>query len=288
MSKGTTKKGLRFSKVLWISDRSYPDYNGGAERTDYVIRDAGKKLGLEIDWISTFPKDTEKYDLVVISNIHMWKDEVAEQLLLETYTPILFFSHDPLIHRWYPTAIKQAFCSVFMSPAHCKFYRKKFFIKNYIVQPHGIIDLDRWYGEEKREDYCLYVGDLNTYKGAQNVYKWAEENPDREVRVWGRHMVKFPFTIDNFKYYGWMDEEELPKKLATASYFIHLPEYIDPCPRMIMFALLSGCEIIGNDNIGTSSYDWPWENLDRIKDILRKAPEEFWRKVNKYYRKEEG
>lgn len=285
MSKSQTKSKLKFSKILWISDRKYPQYNGGAERTDYVIREAGKKLGLKIDWTNNLPKNSEEYDMVVISNLHLWPEQKAQQLILETYVPILFFSHDPGIHRWYPTVIKEAFCTVFMSPAHRDFYLKKFYVKNYIIQPHGILDLDKWYSEKEKEEYYLYIGDLNHYKGVQNLYQWAIENPDKEVRVWGRNFARFPFLIDNFKYYGWLEEEKLPETLARAKYFIHLPDKIDPCPRMITFAYLSGCEIIGNDNIGLTSYDWPWDDPETIKEILRKAPKEFWYNLNKYYRK---
>jgi len=257
------KKAFKFRKVVWISDRAYPKYNGGAERTDFVIREAGRKLGLKIDWTNDLPD--RGYDLIVISNIHLWREEKARELLLED-TPTLFFSHDPLIHGWYPTAIRKAFASVFMSPAHRDFYTKKFHIKRMIVQPHGLLDTERWYSKERKKDYYLYVGDLNPYKGVQNIYKWAEENPDKEVRVWGRNFAKFPFVAENFKYYGWLDEKKLPDTLAEA--------------------LFSGCTIIGNENIGSASYDWPWDDLEAVKEILRKAPREFWYKVNKFYRKE--
>ena len=278
---------MKFKRVLWVSDRSYPEYNGGAERTDYVIREAGKKLGLEIDWNNDLPPKTSEYDLVVVSNIHLWPDIKAQQLLLELFNPLVFFSHDPIIHSWYPTAISQAFVSVFMSPAHRDFYTKKFYIKNSIVQPHGISeeDLNRWTPKAPKKDYYLYIGDLNEYKGVQNVYKWAESNPTKEVKLWGRNWAKFPFLLNNFKWYGFLDEDKLARTLAEAKYFIHLPELIDPCPRMVTFALLSGCTIIGNENIGLATYDWPWKDPERLKAILRKEPTEFWYRVNKFYRR---
>lgn len=282
MSKSSVQ--LKFKKVLWISDRNYPEYNGGAERTDYVIREAGKKLGLEIEWTNDLPKEDADFDFLVISNIHMWPNEKASELLWNEY-PSVFFSHDPLAHPWYAQAIKQSFCTVFMSPAHADFYKKKFVIRNHFIQPHGIIDLDKWFSKKKKKDYYLYIGDLNPYKGVQNVYAWAKENPDKEVRLWGRNFARFPFELDNFKFYGWLDEEKVAETLAEAEYFIHLPEQIDPCPRMITFAYLSGCTIIGNDNIGLSSYDWPWDDPEAIKEILRKAPKKFWFNLNKYYRK---
>jgi len=280
MSRKTTP--LKFKKVIWISDRKYPDYNGGAERTDYVIREAGKKLGLEITWTNKIPK--EKADFYVISNIHMWPDMKAQELLLNEPKTV-FFSHDPLIHHWYPQAIRQSFCSVFMSPKHAEFYTKKFLIKNYFIQPHGILDLDKWYSAEDKEDYYLYIGDMNEYKGIQNLYQYAKDNPEVELKLWGRNFARFPFLIDNFKWYGFLPEEKMADTLAHAKYFIHLPNLIDPCPRMITFAFLSGCTIVGNENIGTASYDWPWERPEEVKKILRKAPINFWYNINQYYKK---
>ena len=275
---------LKFSKVLWLADLSYPQYNGGAERTDYVIKEAGKKLGLDIQDMHIADEcDTNDYDLVVISNIHRWKDGVVSKMIEDTYTPIVFFSHDPLMHKWYPKAIKQAFCTVFMSPAHKKFYTRKLALGTHFIQPHGLTDMDSWYSSEDREDIYLYIGDLNGYKGVQNVYKWAMDNPDKEVRLWGRHMAKFPFLLDNFKYYGWLDQDKLAETLSKAKYFLHLPEFVDPCPRMVTFAMMSGCEIIGNENIGTFSYDWPWEDMDAVKKILKRAPRKFWKNINKHY-----
>lgn len=280
MSQEQTQK-LKYKKVIWISDRSYPQYQGGAEQTDFVIREAGKKLGLDIIWSNVIPSDD--CDFIVISNIHMWPNEDCDELVESPYKKV-FFSHDPLIHQFYPKAIKNSFLSIFMSPAHYDFYRRKFIIQNYIIQPHGLFDIDCWYSKEPKKDYYLYIGDLNDYKGVQNVYKWAEENPDKQVKLYGRNFARFPFLINNFKFYGWLPDEKLPETLAEAKYFIHLPSMIDPCPRMITFAYLSGCTIIGNDNIGLSSYDWPWDDKEKIKEILRKAPLEFWYKINKYYK----
>lgn len=276
-------KKLRIKKVIWVSDRNYPEYNGGAERTDYVIREAGKKLGIDIEWTNDIPKN--EADFYVISNIHLWSDDKAREFL-DQEPKTLFFVHDPLMHSWYTQAIRQSFCTVFMSPRHAKAYTKKFLVPNHFIQPHGIEpkDLERFKPLPKK-DYYLYVGDMNDYKGIGNVYQWAIDNPKEEVRCWGRNFARFPFFADNFKYYGFLPEKWLAKILGEARYFIHLPNLVDPCPRMIMFAYLAGCTVIGNDNIGLSSYDWPWDDKEKIKEILKKAPKEFWYKVDKFYRK---
>ena len=86
------EKKFKFKKVAWISSRIYPEYDGGAEKVDFYLREIGKKQGLQIDhWKE---KPALDYDVYILSNCHDWPPEKVQQVVEgHEYT---FFRHDPL------------------------------------------------------------------------------------------------------------------------------------------------------------------------------------------------
>ncbi len=272
---------LKYKRVAWISDRSYPEYKGGAEKTEWVLMEIGrKKYGLVIDYWNTKP--TKDYDLYIIGNTHTWSvDKVLDIIEDKKFA---FFSHDPLTKEQTFYLLKEAFCVIFMSPRHAEYYRKKFVVQNFILQPPAFPEkeLDQYYST-KKEDYALYIGDLNQYKGIQNIYAYATDHPKMKFRIFGRNYANTIFSLPNFKYYGWLPKEKMREELARAKYFIHLPSMVDPGPHMIVKAFLSECELIVNSKVGILSYDWDWENPEEVKRKLREFQDSFWERLNNVY-----
>lgn len=272
---------LKYKKVAWISDRSYPEYKGGAEKTEWVLMEIGrKKYGLRIDYWDKKP--TKEYDFYIIGNTHFWReDKVAEIIEGKKFA---YFSHDPLDKPQTLDLLRKSFCVIFMSPAHREHYTKKLILKNTILQPPGFTEeeLENYYSEEK-EDFALYIGDLNDYKGVRNIYAYAEDHPELELRVYGRNYANFLFTLPNFKYYGWLPETKMNEVLAKARYFIHLPGMVDPGPHMVVKAYLSNCELIVNSKVGVLSFDWDWEDPEEVKRKLREFQNTFWERLNNFY-----
>lgn len=271
---------LQFKKVGWISSRKYPEYNGGAERTDYTIIEAGKKLGLEIDYL--YDSRGKDYDFVVLSNVHDWRKEKI--LDITSNHKLVYFSHDIHYKPFTRELLDRALVSVFMSPLHKGFYDEKFNIKESFLQPAGIIDLDKYY-VDKKENYHLFIGDMHAGKGIYELVKYAREHPNDMFKIYGRNMLNLNFELDNFHYYGFLPDEKVPEMLAKAKYFIYLPTEIQPCCRMPLFAYLSDCGIIGNENIGLFSWDWDWKDKEKIKKTIKDYPKKFWTRIDKYYEK---
>lgn len=272
-----------YKKVAWISDRFYPEYQGGAEITEFVLMEIGRKQGLKIDYWDKKP--TKEYDFYIIGNTHNWS--LQKVLNIIQGKKFVFFSHDPLSKLQTIHLLKKAFLIVFMSPKHQEYYSKKVKIKNFILQPPAFLDLEKW-KSGKKEEHALYVGDLNPYKGIRNLYQFAQDHPEITFKVYGRNFASFPFTLDNFHYYGWLPEEDLPKELGKAKYFVHLPSKVDPGPHMVINAFLSDCELIVNKNVGVLSYDWNWNDKDEIKKKLKEYQETFWKRIDKYYKELES
>src|SRR5690606_10709623 len=52
-----------------------------------------------------------------------------------------------------------------------------------------------------------------------------------------------------------------------------------PSGRLAAEAFLSGCEIISNDRVGTFSFDFYPNDIDRAKEEMRETPGKFWDKI---------
>lgn len=270
---------LKFKTVAWISSRSYPEYEGGAEITEYVLMEKGRKQGLKIDYWNKNPE--KDYDLYLFGNTHDWYPQKVFDLI--EGKRFVFFSHDPLIKEQTLRLLKNSFLVVFMSPKHRDFFLSKLKKKKTLLQPPAFLDLEKWYST-KKENYAVYIGDLNEYKGVQNLYSYAKDHPETTFKVFGRNFASFPFTLDNFHYYGWLPTEDVAKELAKAKYFVHLPSRVDPGPHMVIKAYLSDCELIVNENVGVLSYtEWNWDNKEEIKKKLREKTNTFWERINRYY-----
>lgn len=276
-----TQEKFKFKKVAWISDRKFPEYEGGAEKVDYMIREIGKKQGLEIDhWKDKLAID---YDLYILGNNHLWPPEKTESMV--DGKQYAFFRHDPLAREHVWDLVRKAHVVIFPSPGLKAFYEKKLILKNVMYQPWASAEgeLDSYYSKTK-ENFVLYIGDLNSYKGVHNLIDYAKDHPEMLFKVYGRNMENINFTLPNLQYFGWLPEDKVRETMAKAKYWIQLPSMIDPFPQMVVKAYLSGCELIVNKNVGCFTYpDWDWNDPENIKKKLREFQETFWQRLNAFY-----
>jgi hypothetical protein len=66
--------------------------------------------------------------------------------------------------------------------------------------------------------------------------------------------------------------------MSFTEYFVHLPLAFESECRAVMEAVLSGCKIVTNDNVGITSVT-DWEDPDALKNMIDKAGQTFWRLV---------
>jgi len=272
---------FKFKKVCWFSDRLYPEYEGGAEKVDYMIREIGKKQGLQIDhWKD---KPTLEYDLYILGNNHLWPPEKTFSLI--EGRDYAFFRHDPLANEHTYELLNKAHVVIFPSPGLRTFYEKRVHLKNVMYQPWASIT-EEWnnYHPSQKEEFALYIGDLNRYKGIYNLIEYAKDHPDMLFKVYGRNIENVNFTLSNIQYFGWLPENKMVETLSKAKYWVQLPSMIDPFPQTIVKAYLSGCEIITNRNMGCFTYpDWNWNDPEDIKKKLKEYQETFWQRLNAFY-----
>ena len=69
----------------------------------------------------------------------------------------------------------------------------------------------------------------------------------------------------------------VPGIMGKAARFLFLPKWKEAFGRTVAEAVLSGCELVCNDNIGALSYGW--DGRREWAEMLAKAPADFWRIV---------
>lgn len=84
----------------------------------------------------------------------------------------------------------------------------------------------------RRNGRALWAGRNHPLKGRLNARLWALENRVDLDELTG---VPRPDVLD---------------AMGRATYFVHRPNELDPCPTTVTEALIAGCEIVTNDRVG--------------------------------------
>jgi hypothetical protein len=93
------------------------------------------------------------------------------------------------------------------------------------------------------------------------------------------------------KAHAWALENDLPfldltdvdrsvvlDAMARVEWFVHLPLAFESECRAVMEAVLSGCRIHTNDNVGITSVQ-DWDDPDALRQMIDRAGDTFWKLV---------
>lgn len=181
------------------------------------------------------------------------------------------FQGKPIINDLYNNSLS----NIFLSPLHHKkvttmlnIEKKEFFI----VRP--TIDTTLFYnrGNERDIDY-IFAGAISEAKGIENLIKYFK-NTDKKLVMIGKNISGI--ELEFAEYTGFIPYEEMPKYFNRAKNFIYLPRWPEPQGRVVVEAALCGCNLITNENVGATSFDFDIAN----ELNLRNAEKEFWDYVN--------
>jgi len=280
---------LKSKQVLWLSDYTIKEVpSGGAEITDNYVIEAAKSLGIPISVV--IPKNLkasalDSSDLVVLSNCYEFPKPAIDKII-ET-KPFIIFCHDS--GRWlhvakkHPLMFQRAVASIFLSPNHRGMF-KKFLdssCKTLLIPPH--ISQDFYNRGEQRKDSVLFVGNIHDGKGVLEIIEIIKDNPatlfdfyyGRAERYLERQLKQFK----NCNLKGFVNQKEMYNIYNLYKYFIHLPKCHEAFGRAVGEALLCGCEIIANNNIGALSYGWGYKEF-RKNTLVSQF--KFWEDLEKY------
>lgn len=286
-------------KVAWLQDMNPMAEAGGAQLNDRAKIIEGIRRGFDIRHVGP-PGDNfylDWADVFVVSNATAFSaDYIAGAT--DTRKPVVWFIHDfanlckvrlhyPMLERcmscyrkprWIPM-MEQAKILVWLSPLHRDawlYATPELEGVNYLLNPSSVSPAD-FHPLNMPRKGTLGVNGLLAFKGRKGIIEWAEENPGEPVTVVGPNPEPGPLP-PNIEV-----APPVPPYLMNELYnrferFLHLPDTIGPFDRVAAEALLAGCQVVANKNVGALSYPW-FTSRESVASHLETASSDFWETI---------
>ena len=281
-------------KVLFISDFTLQQREGGAQVSNNILIKKGKELGYEIKEHSHSSSVTDfltSYDLVINSNLEVISKISPEKLpfILKMPNSIRLehdscsYLHDDIRLELFSKSKKNYFLSNFHFDFFKKLYGDYFHDVEIIYDP---IDTQVFKKSDCDKQYdVVYCGYLHHLKGFNTLLKFAKENPNRNIDIlgWADFSTKGFFDkYPNIKHNGQIDHSEIAQVFQKSNAIFHSPIVNEPFCRMVAEALLCGVEEIIGDKSKIGSYlEFEKIGYDKFKDRCESAASKFWETVVK-------
>ncbi len=285
-------------RVLFVSDLTL-EHNkvGGAQLSNSFIVERGKQLGHEIvehDYGSSIVDFLSTYDLLISSNLEAISNRSPEKLnFILKHPNHVRIEHDSCSYLQEETRkslFKSSKKNFFLSKYHISFFRELYgdFFEN-IEIVYDPIDTDIFSLKDTPKIYdVVYCGYIHPLKGSDNLIKFARNNPDRTLDVFGWSSTQTPDdlkkyfqTESNVNYRGVVEHEEIASVFQQSKAIFHNPLVREPFCRMVAEALLCGVEeLIGDKNKIGSYLEFQDVGYENFKDGCKNATTKFWDKVS--------
>ena len=277
--------------VLWIADFGLRHNPGGAQRSDAIMIEAGREMGMNI---TEFNYDVNaallqnKYDIIVTANMESISRQIPQIIDYAASHPFHFrLEHDA--NRYlqqeqrkvlFGSCRKTFFLTNFHHLQFVKSYGEIF--RNVSVVPDPI-DTSFFFdkGEQRSED-SIYTGFMHELKGTKNFIEHALDNPHKKFKVaaWGDRVLEFVMKkLDNVEFYGNIEFEKMPDLYNSNTTMFYKPEFYEPFCRSVGEAILCGMKVNGNEKIGCV-HQVQEVGLERFSKECAEAPQTFWRIIN--------
>lgn len=267
----------KWPKIAWVQDYSK---NGGAELSNFHVVGVGEKLGFDIVGVS--PNNSQSHiinesDLVIINNVFEFDKKEMQDLywcLFENRKKFIKYDHDMReLKRLHKTRclFERSEFNVFISPAHAKAYGKEHIDGVYFPLA---IDVDKYKGSGCKRGNEILVPTFR--KGPNNHKKYITEHKRDKFIVVDNNAMS---ALKNVDIVGKQTQENMIKLYSRCKAVLHQPQVLWAGERVYFEALLCGCEVIVNNNVGHVSYDYNKIGTDYIIDKLKHAPYQFWKMV---------
>jgi len=280
-------------KVLFVSDFTLEQREGGAQVSNSFLIAKGRDLGHEIiehDHTSSVIDFLSSYDLLVSSNLEVISSRTPEKLkFILNHPKHIRLEHDSCSYlnnsdreKLFTSSQKNFFLSNF----HISFFRQNYgdYFKNVeIVYDPINVEIFNTTNCEKKYD-IVYCGYLHPLKGLDRLIQFARENPERYINIfgWGEGDFDSIFGgVENITFNGSKTHEEIATILQQSKALYHNPVVNEPFCRMVGEGLLCGIkEIIGaTEKIG-ACLELERVGMESFQKGCHEAPDQFWGKVD--------
>lgn len=261
------------AKIGWVSDYFYPAYQGGAEISNHLFIEAGRRRGHEVKEVFTMDNDyPTDLDFVVAGNTVFLSEPKMQWLLRQRFVTRI---HDIRGLPHYPVLFDRAEATFFLSPLHELVFRERYKLANPVLVPNTLLHIDRFKPLRKKHR-AVYLGALTVGKGALNIIEYAWQHQDLPVHLYGDLRVDLVNKPSSLTYKGVVPHRRIPRILGESEYFIFLLSEPGTFSLSCLEAYFAGCKFITNSYEGMWSWRWPWQDRDEVRKIVEQAPEQFW------------
>jgi hypothetical protein len=122
-------------------------------------------------------------------------------------------------------------------------------------------DTSKCYDHMDKKPIALWAARNHPLKGQLRAHAWAAQAG-----------YEFKALTD-------VPREQVLDAMARVEWFVHLPLAFESECRAVMEAVLSGCRIHTNENVGITSVE-DWHDADALRHMVDKAGDTFWKLVN--------
>jgi hypothetical protein len=221
--------------------------------SDYEYQQAAP-AGVQIDVFGADEwEQTLSYDRIVITGTDRLSD--VAMIELAHRRPMVFLHHEQTESGPRQALLNSAFPLVVHTPAHLH-------LELQWCQPEytGLV-LSHFNTTECRElrkqPFALWAARNHPLKGLNQARMWA-------------HGAGFPLVIMHDH-----PREDVLEFMSRAEAFVHLPLCFESEGRAVMEAVLSGCRVQTNQNVGITSVEG-WHDKSYLRELIDLAGEQFW------------
>lgn len=225
-------------------------FRGGAELSDHEYLSATPD---GVSWAYTTPSEAATFDRVLVTSVDGLSD--AECQHLATLEPVVFLHHAGEPSLGPAILLEAARVVIVHTPAHEERLRAWARPKR-VELVLSAIDTSMIAPSEKQR-FALAASRNHPLKGLKNARIWAAKN-DYPCLVLTRQ-----------------SREKVLEAMSIAEVFVHLPIAFESECRSIIEAVLSGCRIVTNANVGITSVDG-WDDAEKLRAIIDAAPGRYW------------
>ena len=193
------------------------------------------------------------YEKIIITGTDLLPEGGMIQLAAKN--PVVAIHHKQTRSSARAHLISSASTFICRTPRHIEIEREWTNPKNsaWCVSPLDTSELQ----VRKKEEFALWAARLHIQKGPSEALAWATNNAVPILMLHDR------------------PREQVLEAMSRAKYFVFLPNDFDAEPRAVIEAVLSGCEIVTNENAGITSIP-DWRNPETLSELVEKAGERFW------------
>jgi hypothetical protein len=227
---------------------------GGAEMTDAAL----KALAPDgVDVVTIAPEYFEEAlacDDIVITGTDLLSGKAME--VLAEREPVVFIHHEQPRSDARRYLLESARVVIMHTPAH--FERERAWLDlgrvEFVLSP---MDPSECWTVEPKLEQAVWANRMHDLKGPRAAAMWAARKDVPLIRL-----TNTP-------------RSEVLRVMAESRYYVHLPLGFESESRATIEAVLSGCEVIANDNVGLVSVPG-WNDRARLADMVASAGEKWW------------